>query len=69
MRASSGMPPPGRGLALIDLFAGLPLDVVQAVERRAHWHRFAANEQIFDRDDGERDVYFVISGAARIVNF
>ncbi|MBM3518669.1 MAG: Crp/Fnr family transcriptional regulator [Alphaproteobacteria bacterium] len=24
---------------------------------------------MFDRDDGERDVYFVVSGAVRIVNF
>ncbi len=40
-----------------------------AVERQCRWQRFDAQEQIFDRLDESRDVYFVADGRVRVVNF
>jgi|JI10StandDraft_1071094.scaffolds.fasta_scaffold541375_2 CRP/FNR family cyclic AMP-dependent transcriptional regulator len=53
----------------IDLLVSLSADDRAAVARRCHWRRFPAHEQIIDRDSDSRDVLFVTSGRARIVNY
>lgn len=66
MTAESAFP---QTLDGIDLVASLSAEDRAAVARRCHWRRFAAQEQIIDRDGGSRDVLFVTSGRVRIVNF
>ncbi len=39
------------------------------LEKRCAWREYARNEQIIDRDSDPGDVYFVVSGAVRVVNF
>lgn len=39
------------------------------IERRCRWRHYAAGEQIIDREADARDVYFVVSGLTRVVNF
>lgn len=56
-------------LARIDLLGGLTPAERQAVERRCRWRRHGAGEQIIDRETDTHDVYFVVSGNARVVNF
>ncbi|MGE0716937.1 MAG: Crp/Fnr family transcriptional regulator [Alphaproteobacteria bacterium] len=52
----------------IALLASLRPEDRALVTRRCAWRRFAAQEQIIDRDSDSRDVLFVTSGKVRIVN-
>lgn len=58
-----------RSLANIKLLVNLPPDELVIVEQRCRWWRFAPGEQIIDRDSDNRDVFFVVGGQVRIVNF
>lgn len=56
-------------LANIGILAGLTPSEREAVERRCRWRRYAAGEQIIDRTAESKDVYFVASGAVRVVDY
>jgi CRP/FNR family cyclic AMP-dependent transcriptional regulator len=58
-----------RSLAGVDLFAYLDPPARQALERRCTWRRWAPGEQIIDRETLSSDVYFVVSGRARVVDY
>ena len=66
-------PPPGKTgaqtLAQVGLFATLPPAQRQAIERRCRWRTYKEDEQIIDRETDTQDVFFVVSGKARVVNF
>lgn len=55
------------GLSRFDLFAGLPDEAVREIERCCSWHRFQANDQVFDAESDTLEVYFVVDGAVRIL--
>ncbi len=40
-----------------------------ALEQRARWVRYKTTETIIDRETDSRDVYFVVEGRVRVVNF
>jgi CRP-like cAMP-binding protein len=67
--------PPGapkvstHSLAGISLFKALDPAKRQIVERRCRWKTYAEDEQIIDRETDTQDVFFVISGIARVVNY
>ena len=56
-------------LSGFDLFASLSKDAAIAVERACTFRRFAAHEQIIERDSGSRDVLLLISGRAKVLNY
>ena len=56
-------------LANIQLLSALSPSELHAIERRCHWRRFARDEQIIDHETTSTDVYFVVSGSVRIVNY
>lgn len=56
-------------LAGIGILAGLTAADREALEKRCRWRRFSAGEQIIDRTAESQDVYFVVSGAVRVVNY
>jgi len=56
-------------LANIGLLAGLSQKELVQVEKACRWRRYAAHQQIIDRDSHSRDVFFVVSGKVRIVNY
>jgi CRP/FNR family cyclic AMP-dependent transcriptional regulator len=58
-----------RSLAGVDLFAYLDPAARLAMERRCTWRRWATGEQIIDRETLSSDVYFVVSGRARVVDY
>ena len=72
-------PTPGRGtgelrlpasrLASIRAFADLPEPDLIRIDRNASWRRYRRGEQILGRDNGCRDVYFVVEGTVDIVNY
>ncbi|MDP6882780.1 MAG: Crp/Fnr family transcriptional regulator [Rhodospirillales bacterium] len=42
---------------------------VATLEKSCRWKRYAAHEQIIDRQSELRDVYFVVEGRVRVVNY
>ncbi len=54
----------------IELLSGLDPETLRTLEKRCRWYRFAANQIILDRGDhAKHDIYFVIKGTVRIVNY
>ena len=60
--------PAQRILAEIDLFASVDRNVLLGIEQACRYRRFAAQEQIVDRDSLASDVY-LSSAAERVVNY
>ena len=58
-----------QSLAGIELFKALAPAERQAVERRCRWRTYSEGEQIIDRENDTQDVFFVISGLTRVVNY
>lgn len=56
-------------LAGAKLLEGVDEDVRRELERHVNWRRFAAHEQIIDRQSETRDVFFVVRGRVRVVNY
>lgn len=56
-----------RSLAHIHLLSDLEPREVARVEQACTWRTYAAQEQIIDRQSETQDVYFVVSGAVRVV--
>lgn len=53
----------------IQLLKGLAPAEIRAVEKACAWRDYPPDEQIFDRHTESRDIYFVVTGRVRIVNF
>jgi len=58
-----------RSLAGVDLFASLDPAALRALERRCAWRRWRNGEQIIDRETLSTDVYFIVAGKARVVDY
>lgn len=56
-----------RSLAQIHLLEDLSAVEIERLEQACSWKTYAAQEQIIDRQSDTQDVYFVVSGAARVV--
>ena len=56
-------------LSNIELLSDLSNDALATLEKRCSWRNFAPQEQIIDRQSTTRDVYFIVTGRVRVVNF
>ncbi len=56
-------------LSGIDLLADLGDEEMTALEQACRYRRFAAQEQVIDRESPTSDVFFVVRGRVRVVNF
>lgn len=56
-------------LAGVQLFRELEASKRLAVEQRCAWRRWSAGERILDREAPSNDVYFVVHGRARILEY
>jgi len=56
-------------LAGIDLLSELGEAELTALEQACRYKRFAAHEQVIDRESQTNDVFFVVRGCVRIVNY
>ena len=59
----------GHSLKEITLFAGLSEEVRRAFERRCRWCVYGSGQQIIDGESESSEVFFVISGAVRVVDY
>ena len=56
-------------LAHIDLLSGLASAELKGIERSCAFKRYSAQEQIIDRQSETTDVFFVVDGDVRVVNY
>lgn len=56
-------------LSGIELLSDLPQDALERLEKRCSWRTFLSQEQIIDRQSTTRDIYFIVTGKVRVVNF
>jgi CRP/FNR family cyclic AMP-dependent transcriptional regulator len=53
----------------IDLLQGLDDGALEATARDCGWKAYGAHEQIIDRQSETKDVFFVVEGKVRVVNY
>ena len=63
------MKPAAQTLAGVELWKELTSVERQALERRCRWRVYEEDEQIIDRETDSQDVFFVVSGLVRVVNY
>ena len=51
------------------MLQSLPVAALSALEQRCRWQRYSAGQQIIDRSSENRDVFFVVEGSVRAVDF
>lgn len=56
-------------LSNIKLFEGLSAGQLTALEVASRYRRFSAHETIIERDSVSTDVFFLVRGSARVVNY
>lgn len=58
-----------QSLAGIELLAELTEAERRSLEKACAWRSYPAHEQIIDRHSDSRDIFFVVSGRVRVVNY
>lgn len=66
---SSSQAPNNHHLNDIDLFADLAPEELAGVQSACQWQTFGSGDEIFTKSSTSRDVFFVVAGRVRIVNF
>ena len=56
-------------LAGITLFDGLSESALEDLSKRCRWHKYQPNEQVIDRFSDSRELYLIVEGRARVVNY
>ena len=56
-------------LAGISLFDSLSESALEDLSKRCRWHKYQPNEQVIDRFSDSRDLYLIVEGRARVVNY
>jgi CRP/FNR family cyclic AMP-dependent transcriptional regulator len=51
----------------VPMFRSLPRATVKALDARCDWRRVAAKEWVIDYQDDGIDVFFVVTGAVRVL--
>ena len=58
-----------RSLSAVDIFTDLPAKELLRLEQRVQWHQYENHQQIIDRESDSRDVFFIVKGKVRVVNY
>jgi CRP/FNR family cyclic AMP-dependent transcriptional regulator len=58
-----------KSLEGIDFFQGIPEAVRVSIERRCRWQSVGANERIIEYLDDSDDIFFLVSGKARVMMY
>jgi CRP/FNR family cyclic AMP-dependent transcriptional regulator len=56
-------------LAGIRLFDGLSESALEDLSKRCRWHKYQPNEQVIDRYSDSRDLYLIVEGRVRVINY
>ena len=66
MRSEGVKAPSHEALAAVEIFRDLDRAGLAAIARRCAWRTYSAGQQIVGQSDQSREVYFVLSGRARV---
>lgn len=58
-----------RTLQNVEMLAEAGPDRVEDLEKKCRWLTFEANQTIVDRDDTSTDVFFIVSGRVKVMDF
>ena len=58
-----------QSLAHVEILQGLSAAAIEELEARCRWRTFAAQEQIIDRQSDSREIYMIVRGIVRVVNY
>jgi CRP/FNR family cyclic AMP-dependent transcriptional regulator len=61
--------PAERVLAGVELLTGLDGETLRRLSDACRWRRFLPHQQIIDKQNETRDIFFVVEGRVRIVNY
>jgi len=56
-------------LADIRLLSELSSREIEVIEKHCRWKKYGASEQIIDQHSNSRDIFFVVEGRVRVVNY
>ena len=56
-------------LAGIRLFDGLSESALEDLSKRCRWRKYQPDEQVIDRNSDSRDLYLIVEGRVRVVNY
>jgi CRP-like cAMP-binding protein len=57
------------GLEKIELLSGLADEQLAVLDQQCRWHQYSSNAQITDQSGDIQDIFFVIEGTVRLVNY
>jgi CRP/FNR family transcriptional regulator, cyclic AMP receptor protein len=57
------------GLRQIDLLQGLDTARLDAIGRQCGWRPYEAGQRLVGREDGDRDLHFIIAGTVRVTTY
>jgi CRP/FNR family transcriptional regulator, cyclic AMP receptor protein len=60
---------PSHRLNNIELFEELSAEELTEIQTRCTWHTHNGGDEVFNRSSANRDVFFLVAGRVRIVNF
>lgn len=63
------IPEKDKSLAGVALFHDVDDAIVRAFEKHCGWRAYAPHDQIIDRQSDSRDVFFIVKGRVRVVNY
>ena len=58
-----------RTLKGVKLLAELPEDAMRQIEQKCRWIELSPDEVVLEREDGSVDVFFIIKGTVRVMNY
>ena len=65
----AGPPQSARRLDNISLLEDLPAEAMRGLEPKCRWLEFGAHQTVLDRDDNTHEVYFIVKGTVRVMNY
>lgn len=66
---ASSMQTSSLGLRQIDLLQGLDATRLDAIGRQCAWRPYEAGQRLVGREDGDRDLHFIIAGTVRVTTY
>ena len=66
---ASSLPTSSLGLRRIDLLQGLDAPRLDAIGRQCAWRPYEAGQRLVGREDGDRDLHFIIAGTVRVTTY
>ena len=65
----SNQPASARRLDKIGLLEDLPASALREIEPKCRWLECGVHETVVDRDDNTHEVYFIVAGTVRVMNY